>query len=325
MSQIKPTHLLLSALLALALGGCGDKNNKAVFTADSGHPSNWVGTHKTTAQSGVESCVECHGENLDGGIAQVACSTCHVGATPVGTNATGCISCHGKPPNGTSFATSFPNRKLSHDAHLNLPSVGVNFCNTCHNGFGYNTPDHGTLAAARLSIDPSFQAKQASSAPTYSRDAATGNITCKNVSCHGGGDGTAGKPPQPVWGTPITACESCHQLGTALATPENNSYFSGISQLGANETPPMPNQHERHLKKNGAVCVDCHDSVFLQNKAQHFGKLVSKDSITLTSGNTIGGLNTQIGAYDKNAKTCKSVSCHPDSIKNAPMPWVNFN
>ena len=187
MSQIKPSHLIISLAVALALGGCGDKNPQAQFSPEGGHPAGWTVDHKSSAKANLSSCIECHGENLDGGVSKVSCTTCHTSAVPSGANAAGCTSCHGAIPDGSS--NSFPNRNLSHDKHANLPGVT---CNTCHNGFGYSTENHGTLASARLSLDPVFKAKAATSAPAYSRNG-SGGVSCTNVSCHGG-------QPTPVCG-----------------------------------------------------------------------------------------------------------------------------
>jgi predicted CxxxxCH...CXXCH cytochrome family protein len=319
MSSIKPSHVLFSALLTLALGGCGDRNDKAIVP-EGGHPSGWIAAHKTSAQTNAESCTECHGADLSGGIAGVgvACTKCHVNA-PVGANAAGCTSCHGNPPDSGSF----PNRNFSHAAHANITDVT---CATCHNGFGSGTPDHGTLTSARISIDPLFQAKQAASAPTYSRNAA--GVTCTNISCHGGNINP------PVWGETL-GCISCHAQGTAKSLPEYNSYYSGYSVVGLSDALGTTlgatlgtNQHARHLSR-GAVCQDCHSTLKLTNP-QHFGKLAAKDFVFPgnTIGNNNGGGGTKIGSYDPDptAQTCSIVSCHGDtSTSTIKWPWYRLN
>lgn len=305
MPSIKPAHLLITAALALALGGCGDKNDRAV---SSEHPADWAATHKDTASANIESCVECHGENLDGGIANVSCLTCH----PNGTLTSGCNSCHGAPPDGQTA----PNRNLSHFAHSDVCGIT---CNTCHNTFGYDTPGHGTLTSARLSLDPTFKAKAATAAPTYSRSS-SGAVTCSNVSCHGG-------QTTPVWGVAITNCTSCHQQGVAYQDPEYNSYYSGYSVSGLTDalgirlgTALATNQHARHLAEYGATCDACHSMAKL-TKVQHFGGIVTK---TFTSpGKTIGGADTRIGSYDTTARTCSNVACHTLAPANN-IPWFRF-
>lgn len=74
--------LALTALClggALLLSGCGDENPQSVYTPRSGeHPANWLPQgHSAAARNNLDSCVDCHGENFDGGISRVACTTCH--------------------------------------------------------------------------------------------------------------------------------------------------------------------------------------------------------------------------------------------------------
>lgn len=80
MSQIKPSLAVISLALSLCLSGCGDRNSEVVFSPESGHPAGWSTGHKTAARSNSDSCFECHGEDLTGGIANVSCTQCHLGS-----------------------------------------------------------------------------------------------------------------------------------------------------------------------------------------------------------------------------------------------------
>ena len=306
MSSIKPSHLLIVAAVAFALGGCGSTNDRAVTSE---HPADWATTHKNTASKNIEACVECHGANLDGGISNVSCVKCH----PNGNLASGCSSCHGAPPDGPANGTA--NRNLSHSAHSNVSDIT---CSACHNTFGYGTPGHGTLTSARLSLDPAFKAKTAAADPAYTPSSS--GVTCSNVSCHGG-------QTTPVWGAAITDCKSCHQQGVAYQDPEYNSYYSGYSVSGLTDalgarlgTDLATNQHARHLAEYGATCKACHSMTKL-TKLQHFGGLVSK---TFTSpGNSIGGGDTRIGSYNTTSQTCSNVSCHTLAPANN-VSWIRL-
>lgn len=80
MSQIRTAIIAGALLTALSLSGCGDDNSRSVFHAESGkHPSGWVDKHSASAKADLETCIDCHGENLDGGISKVACTNCHLG------------------------------------------------------------------------------------------------------------------------------------------------------------------------------------------------------------------------------------------------------
>jgi predicted CxxxxCH...CXXCH cytochrome family protein len=220
MPSIKTSHIILSAILALALCGCGNKNDKAVFSPESGHPSDWVSTHKTTARTNVESCTECHGESYDGGISRVGCMTasvagftCHV-TSPV-ANLNGCISCHGNGP----FGTAAPNTKSAHTKHTALPGVG---CNTCHLNAGSGTAGHAKASPSGGYTKATISIPTALSTGTFGYNA----DKCSNVSCHGGKE-------TPAWTTGAISivagnnsiCLNCHEQGTTLGTPR----FSPVS------------------------------------------------------------------------------------------------
>ncbi|MGB9080579.1 MAG: hypothetical protein WCD00_04720 [Desulfuromonadaceae bacterium] len=309
MSSIKPSLVIVSALLALALGGCGDKNNKAVFSpeGEGGHPSDWVRTHKASAWTKVESCAECHGENYDGGISKVSCMsqtavsgfTCHV-TSPV-ANLTGCVSCHGGLPSGP-FGTTAPNRKYAHTKHTALPGIG---CDTCHFNAGSATLGHATADAAG-GRKKATVAGSASFPFVYNADG-----TCSNVSCHGG------KVTPDFWTGSISivandngVCLKCHEQGTSAGVPQYNSFYSGIFSPNG-----ITNLHAFHVVDQGANCTDCHNIGTLTNYQQHFGGLTTK-TFTLPA-NTIGGVPTKIGSYAASTKTCNNVACHSFNAK-----WV---
>jgi len=81
-------HISLSKGLAvmvaaLFLWGCGNANSNAPAFGVSGHPGNWLDKHRPAvlAKGSADSCKECHGADLSGGIAKTSCTECH--AIPV--------------------------------------------------------------------------------------------------------------------------------------------------------------------------------------------------------------------------------------------------
>ena len=319
MSQIKSSHLILSALLALALGGCGNnENDKTVFTADSKHSSGWVGTHKVSARENVARCAECHGEIYTGGISKVSCMSgatavsgfsCHV-TSPV-ANMVGCVSCHGGSESGP-FGTAAPNMKSAHTKHTALKDIG---CSTCHSTGGSGTSGHAKAAAdggfskARVAISTLFTASGTN--VTLGYNATTG--TCSSVSCHGG-------QTTPAWSGTInivagdnTLCQKCHEQGTAVGKPQYNSYYSGL--------------HEYHMVKGlkkgtttpiNANCTDCHNISTLLDFQKHFSGVAANKIVE--PGLTIGiGTPTKIDTYSA-SKTCTTaVGCHSTVVN---VPWV---
>ncbi len=218
--------LILAVMLA-AVAGCGTPNDQAPFDVDEqGHTADWRWTkHAEAARVETLSCRECHGEGLEGGIAQVACDSCHVNGV---TALTGCTSCHGNPPSGTAA----PNRKGAHAVHYAAIQSTTNGCDGCHSGAGSGTTNHND-GQTEVSFLGAFNAK--SGAATRNGDG-----TCSSVSCHGG-------QTTPAWlsGTTIdvnTQCESCHAFGTG----EYNSYASG--------------KHDVHVITARFECTRCHDT-----------------------------------------------------------------
>jgi len=84
MSQIKTIlRVIMACALPLVLvAGCGTPNEKAAFDSDAqAHTSAWMSEHNVAAKADVNSCTECHGADLDGGVAKVSCTACHLGGT----------------------------------------------------------------------------------------------------------------------------------------------------------------------------------------------------------------------------------------------------
>lgn len=334
MPQIKLPLIAIFIAAGLTLGGCGDKNDKAIFTQETAHKANadWVHTHKTTvktpatAQADLDACAECHGGEyegrilvFDGGISKVNCMsgakaqsgfTCHF-SSPVEDPA-GCVSCHGGLPNGP-FGTTAPNRQGAHTKHTALSGIG---CAMCHLNAGSGTSGH---AKATTQADGTLGYSKATIA-SYDTITFNDNGTCDNVSCHGG-------KTTPVWTASINmgdaadptkspsdcnvVCKQCHEQGTSAGRPQYNSYYSGL--------------HVFHIGGIvGAKCTDCHNIGTLTNFQQHFGGIATK---TFTSPkNTIGNAPTKILTYTysaaKGGYTCAAVTngCH--SAGKDYFPWI---
>lgn len=314
MSQIKTVTLIISVSIALALAGCGDKNDKSTFDADSGHPSDWMTTHKTSATANVNNCTKCHGTNLDGGIAQVSCFSttrtsyngfaCHATNPIININ---CSSCHVSPPNGTTS----PNRAGAHAKHVSL--VGVT-CATCHDGGGSGTASH----AKTITVSPFLASYQAKTSTGFGYSAADG--TCSGIICHGG-------LKTPQWDSTVAiGCIQCHEQGTAAEVPQYNSFYSGQSTTSVGATV---NLHILHSLENvpssstRVACIHCHSATFLTTR--HFNGLTTPAFDTPAAG-TVGGSGTLITNYVPYSSAVPSGSCTSachGMINNNPRNWVN--
>jgi predicted CxxxxCH...CXXCH cytochrome family protein len=302
--------------MALALGGCGDKNDKAVFSPDGGHSSDWVTTHKTAAKADVESCAECHGANLGGGVAKVSCFStpqssfngfaCHATNPIANTN---CTSCHVSAPNGSAA----PNRAGAHAKHLALAGIT---CATCHEGGGTDTANHGkSITVSALPV-----AYQAKSTSTFGYNLADG--TCSGIICHGGL-----KTPNWTIGkiNVATDCLKCHVQGTASQFPQYNSYYSGQWSYS---TGPVVNLHQLHnlvdipSTSKRVVCNNCHN---VSKLALHHFSGLTTSAFEGTAASTIDN-GTLIDSYTPYTTTAPSGSCTSSChsvIGNNPRYWIN--
>lgn len=316
-------NIVAIAAVSAALFACSNGNGggDAPLVDSSGkHPANWIQQHPTSAQSSLGTCAECHGSNLDGGIAKVSCFganysingfQCHA-ASPANFAANDCSSCHNGPPNGPNGA-AFPNNQGAHDTHTGVPSVT---CSACHNGLGFGTAHHGDGTQV-VSLSPGFQAETVVTDFNFhavNPANQTNGGTCSGVSCHGG-------QVTPEWLTGkwsngsdfdlTTDCQKCHERGTvatpgAKPTPQYNSYYSGdVTSVFVNPGNPI-NLHDFHLSLNGAsltvVCSTCHNTGTLSDPKAHFSGIATN---TFTDpGAAVGFGQTKIGRYDKATKSC---------------------
>jgi hypothetical protein len=229
MSQIKSSLAVLSFTAMLVLCGCGDKNSLVVFTPDSGgHPSGWTATHKTSAKTDLESCVECHGENLEGGISTVSCTKCHTaGPTskhPVSwsdyTYARHAASYTAEQAAAPGKASSCANAACH---GTSLGGVGnAPACKSCHiEGVLAKHPADWTVIKNGVLINPKDHA-------IYAK--ANGSDSCKNAKCHG-------NDAKGVFLSGLS-CYVCHQVGPTGKHPagdiDSTGHFNHIQYIKNN-------------------------------------------------------------------------------------------
>lgn len=294
-----------------ALTACG-KGNSDVPNVDSGkHPVNWTGQHGAVATTSTSSCTQCHGEDLAGGVTRVGCFStpqssfngfvCHASSPEVNKD---CSSCHGTPPNGTALF----NRASAHAKHLAVTGVT---CNSCHNGAGFGTVNHGKGITTVLLTD-NLKAKVVTT--TFAYDSASG--TCSAVICHGG-------KTTPNWNTGSTDCINCHEQGTAAQIPQFNSFYTGVFPFPDGK---IVNLHQFHLAakdptspaKLPITCSSCHNSGKLA--PQHFNRITTP-AFDGVPGDSIGGGNTNISNYTPFTSVVPSGSCANNC--HAFRFWIN--
>lgn len=126
------------ALIASAylMWGCGNANDSApAVNVDGNHPAGWYVTHRTAFPANPGQCPECHGAELQGGIAKVSCfsatfngQACHLAAGAF------------HPPLWTNFTTTValqPHGAAAKQAPSQVTVAGFSSCQTCH-GRGFS-------------------------------------------------------------------------------------------------------------------------------------------------------------------------------------------
>ena len=320
-------------LLCLNMTGCGDKNQKNIFDpVKSTHKEGWAKTHASSAAETIESCKECHGAFLTGGISKVSCMSataisgfrCHI--TSPADNPSGCASCHGGPPYGPS-GDAAPNRNYAH-----TKCTIVSDCKTCHLGAGFGTANHsradifGDLRRASVLMSDNVRAKTITT--TFSYD--TASQKCFGVSCHGGQPSTPWNEKINLVAGDNTVCFQCHELGTPPTTvggppsPQYNSLYSGTFSGYTSGS-----LHKAHIERE-KYCTNCHNIQVQTDYQMHFsGIAVNNPSGTATDrfvdpGRSIGGPPTSIGSYNKTDKVCFNVTCHT-LVPKSNISWINKN
>jgi predicted CxxxxCH...CXXCH cytochrome family protein len=236
--------------------------------------------HAYSANIGLDSCKGCHGDDLAGGPANVACSLCHDANLPIGVTTwkQNCVMCHG----GTDNATGAPPRTTwgksselvrvgAHSVHLQGSALaGPIACGTCHVvPADALTPGH--IDGQRASVTLSGLAALGTR-PTY--DPATG--TCSATYCHGGGAPlTDGTNTRPVWTTldgSQAACGTCHGIpprsafGHGYPPPHNDNactfcHYDVADDRGTRITNPAAHVNGVVDVRNRDVdpdCASCH-------------------------------------------------------------------
>ena len=282
------------------------------------HPTPWLpgrtgtpfnvanATSHATAGNFGTACALCHGASLDGvGGRAPSCTSadpvsgvrCH-GTSPAQTP-TGCTSCHTASPSGPSDGTAgatTPNRRHGHGKHTQHSIA----CAACHDTFTSGMVSHAN-GTTDVPLSNTFQANLNVNVTTFNYDKTA--RTCSGVSCHGG-------QTTPDWQvadsiTVATDCLKCHELGTALGTPQFNSPFSGFHQ---SHLAGLANTLFRLTNPVDITCTDCHNTTALA--LQHFIGLDTQGyGANDSPGNTISGGLTKVITYDKTLRTCLA-ACH---------------
>jgi predicted CxxxxCH...CXXCH cytochrome family protein len=264
----------VDALGAIIPPSAGGKHLDGLVEATGGHSASWMvttdpGFHAFSANEGIASCKGCHGADLSGGSAGVACARCHTSAASGGTanDFASCTACHGgtndqtaAPPKATwghagdpsrGGGTLDPVRVGAHAKHVSTTALATSFdCTVCHVK-PTSILSAGHLDAPTATLTFGGVASSSGAAPSWTRSSAT----CSSTYCHGGYSGTftyqtydwgiqdyvnvtvsySGGNGTPAWTDGAMTCTSCHGNPPAGAGSEWHSGHHGNVAQGMNE------------------------------------------------------------------------------------------
>ena len=317
--------VLVMVGVTVLVTACADERNLAGPCADCGphvHPPGILdpasdafhGKELARRNWSFSLCASCHGENLDGGKANVSCKTCHADGP------TACTTCHG----ATGPLTN------AHPVHR-LAQVD---CSECHiKPDRWDAPDHIIDDAPPAEI--TFGAKAALATPDRKGPPTWDGERCTNVYCHADALKEVGGPAQqPRWDQPIVGgCDRCHgapppshaRNDCATCHPASAPHIDGIVQVGrtsgcdgchgspASPAPPVDlsgntsftaigvGAHQAHLQvPNGLrgpiACETCHVVPATVTAPGHLDAGPAKVTPSL--------------GWDRTAQTCASAWCH---------------
>jgi predicted CxxxxCH...CXXCH cytochrome family protein len=246
------------------------------------HPEGWVDrtVHGPAAKFQEESCTECHGADLAGGLVGVSCDSCHQSGWRED-----CIFCHGGEENNTGapprdISNETVSELLSFPPHTRHVTTGWSEgfdCVQCHTkptdllSLGHIFVGDSTPGEAEVNFGEGLSA-----AASFN-----GNGSCSNLYCHGNGQGDNGS----VLSTATDlSCSSCHPD----ASSERDDWKT------------MSGEHEEHMRR-GAVCAQCHGATVDATQNVIDPSLHVNGSVQLQPEPPV--------VWDANTKTCAG-TCH---------------
>ncbi len=231
------TVLLL--LLAAAAGGCSTtRDTGGIVDAQGNHSADFVSTHPSFVGTSGAACTQCHGPDLNGGIARVSCFSAACHHDPVPNWSTPAV--HGaRAKSAPGSASGFAPCRICHGSDFAGGGSGV-ACSGCHGG---NAPH----PVAWESTD------------VYKHTTtATGNAPVCAL-CHFNEPASGNHPPAdpPPGSSPGCYNETlCHGAKVPLGTHtigwlniDAAAAFHGQSSLTCGECHPIPSH---------PTCTSCH-------------------------------------------------------------------
>jgi predicted CxxxxCH...CXXCH cytochrome family protein len=230
---------------------------------DPGNTDQFHGRVLRQAVYDLSGCQACHGDDLSGGTANVACQSCHA------SGVTACNTCHG------SLANAAPPRNLDYLSATSLVTVGAHQSHVVdgamHKGFAcsvcHTTPktpqDEGHYQKGGQLLPgpaPVIVKSGFGGAFSWDRNAAT----CTNSYCHAPVQDASSAQITPVWtsvGQNQAPCGSCHGNPPAGHGPDTRcNTCHRPTFVGDQPRSPLHANGVVDLAAPSGTCIGCHGS-----------------------------------------------------------------
>ena len=266
MSQIIRSHIprALGLLLLAALAAGCSKDRGTSFDPDAGHPDDYLSSHASEYRSESQSCAECHGKDLMGGIAKVSCYSSSFEGT----------ACHPGGPGGhpadwrSTHTVTDPAQAATcaqcHDNPANDLAPGCFNTSLCH---GQKSGHPADWRSSHTSVNP---AEAATCAQCHDNPANSLSPGCFNTSlCHGNQGGhpagwaSAGQHGAAAKGSPgMASCTSCHGSGYGGGTSGQSCFpcHGWNAPHARSGWDGGGRSHRSANQSNAGACAQCHRS-----------------------------------------------------------------
>ncbi len=232
---------------------------------DPGNTAQFHGRVLREAVYNLSGCQACHGEDLSGGSAKVACTTCHTSGVMA------CNMCHGNAANAA------PPRNLDYNTATSLVTVGAHqshvadgtlhkgfACQVCHANVPQQPGDEGHYQkGGKLITGPVPVVVDGGYAGPFAWDRSA--ATCANGYCHAPFQDTAAAQVNPIVWTDVgqnkAACGTCHGNPPAGHGPDTRcNTCHRPSFVGDQPISPNHVNFVVDLAAPAGSCIGCHGS-----------------------------------------------------------------
>jgi len=294
--------IFLYAVIGLLLTGhfgCGSSsstNKNAGFDANTGkHRQNWIIDHRAAYLSDTNSCAECHGADLLGGIASVSCFSPSFGGASCHANGPG----HADPaswrnpekhgasakaaPNGQT-QSGFEVCRICHGTTFQGNGASIPACSSCHGGSAPHPVSWITQTYIHRNTDPGnatvcsrCHLKGANSPiapPSPPAAAGTAPGCFNNTLCHASSHGAdwanpsvhgaaAKAAPNAATVQGFSSCQTCHGADFSGGTSGTScpACHGGSAPHPSAWRPDDTYRHTSTNQANAPVCAECHRSI----------------------------------------------------------------